>query len=165
MHLLDRKIADDIWVIAKPETVCHYSKTVKDYLWDNCFVVNKAYTLKNWRSLAMRLYENSHKISLQSLDITLLAMELFLGSKASHTAELWLIKHRNRSGESATLSDYVALKEVKEALRNRLWNSSLTIRIHSKHDESIFHYSYIHVPEPDKEVIYKELEIIKEYIT
>ena len=148
------------WIIAKPETLLFCKQDLETYLLSKDFQVNNVRNINDWDHLSIDIYSKSDKVSLEQLHLQNIGRNQILGHAGTH-AELWeLIPQKSISIEDG----YKKLNILKYDFRKIKWHNGLNIFFSIDEYCALYHYSYFHVPEPDLNIIEKEISIIRKYL-
>ena len=148
------------WIIFKTETLLFYRKELRDFLYANHFCIIKTYHLRAWNEMSLQLYKKSQSISIEQLQLQNIGRKQILG-RVSDEAEKWILEYANTVD---MISIFEILTKLKYEFRKMFWISGLTIRFEYEGNDTIYHFSYFHVPDSEIDNINSEWEISERYI-
>ena len=148
------------WIIAKPEVLLFCREDLEQALLSEDFVLQRIHRIESWELLSLALYADSQKVSQEQLRLQNIGRVQLLGP-AGKLAEFWEL---TASTPISLEEGYQKLNWLKQSFRNTHWHPALDIYFSLDNSQSLYHYSYFHVPDPELPVIEKEESLIRRFL-
>lgn len=150
----------DFWIIVKPEALMFCREDLVDHLCRSGFKLIEKHSILRWDQLSLALYSDSNKLAPDQLALQNIGRKQLLG-EAGDRAELWVLAS---AGPVKWEDGYKSLNHSKHEFRKAHWHSRLNVYFEYNGKYTIYHYSFYHVPNPEKAVIERELKIVERYL-
>ncbi|MDR1583065.1 MAG: hypothetical protein LBS55_07400 [Prevotellaceae bacterium] len=149
-----------IWALIKPETIVFCYDELCNFIVNEEFSVCDKIKIDCFSALSNELYSNSKKISKQQINLQNILRKQLLFEYADF-CEIWFMKAISNISD---IEAYQLLNQIKWKFRNMNWDCNIHLSVKCNNIQSVYHYTYLHIPDPNEQEIFRETNIIKNFI-
>ena len=148
-----------IWALIKPETIMFCYDELSNFIANEEFSICDRIRINCFSVLSNELYSNSEKISKQQINLQNILRKQLLFEYAD-VCEIWFM---NPISNISDIEAYRLLNQIKWKFRNMHWDCNIHLSVMYNDTESVYHYTYLHIPDPNEQEILRESNIIKKF--